>query len=92
MILRLLNPTDQAFIRRLVPETFTGLDTAIPMLRQGEAILVGDSIPMPQRVQIDFPNPPPLSSDVQFFDKWKKSSKKTNVSDVMDRWWSQKRS
>ena len=92
VILRLLNPTDQAFIRRLVPETFTGLDTAIPMLRQGEAILVGDSIPMPQRVQIDFPNPPPLSSDVQFFDKWKKSDAKTNVSDVMDRWWSQKRS
>jgi len=92
VILRLLNPTDQAFIRRLVPETFTGLDTAIPMLRQGEAILVGDSIPMPQRVQIDFPNPPPLSSDVQFFDKWKKSGVKTNVSDVMDRWWSQKRS
>ncbi len=92
VILRLLNPTDQSFIRKLVPETFSGLDTAIPMLRQGEAIIVGDSIPMPQRVQIDFPNPPPRSADVMFFDKWQQTGAKTDVSDVMERWWSQKRS
>ncbi len=92
VILRLLNPTDQMFIRKLVPETFTGLDTAIPMLRQGEAIIVGDSIPMPQRIQIDYPNPPPRSGDVKFFDKWKQKGAKTDVSDVMERWWSQTRS
>ena len=92
VILRLPNPTDQSFIRKLVPETFTGLDAAIPMLRQGEAIIVGDSIPMPQRIQIDFPNPPPRSGDVKFFDKWKQAGAKTNVSDVMERWWSQTRS
>ena len=76
----------------LVPETFTGLDSASPMLRQGEAIIVGDSIPMPQRIQIDFPNPPPRSADVRFFDKWKQAGAKTDVSDVMERWWSQTRS
>lgn len=92
VILRLLNPTDQAFIRNLVPETFTGLDAAIPLLRQGEAVIVGDSIPMPQRIQIDFPDPPPRSGDVKFFDKWKQAGAKTDVSDVMDRWWSQRRS
>jgi len=92
VILRLLNPTDQAFMSRLVPETFSGLDTVIPMLRQGEAIVVGDSIPMPQRVQIDFPDPAPKSSGVKFFDKWKKRGAKTDVSDVMERWWSQTRS
>ncbi|MEK6754625.1 MAG: ATP-binding protein [Bacteroidota bacterium] len=92
VILRLLNPLDQSYIRRLVPETFSGLDTVIPTLRQGEAIIVGDSAPMPMRVQIDLPNPQPASSDIFFFDKWKKKGADTNANDVMERWWNQLKS
>lgn len=91
ILLRLLNPTDQAYIRRLVPESFSGLESSISLLRQGEAIILGDSIPMPQRVQIDPPSPPPLSSDVLFFDKWKKSDAKTDPHEVLERWWNQQR-
>ena len=83
---------DQSYMRRLVPETFTGLDTVIPTLRQGEAIIVGDSAPMPMRVQIDLPNPPPASADIFFFDKWKKKGSETNASDVLERWWNQLKS
>ncbi len=89
VILRLLNPIDQAYIRRLVPETFSGLETVISTLRQGEAIIVGDSAPMPLRIQIDAPNPPPASSDIFFFDKWKHKGAQTNADDVMERWWNQ---
>jgi hypothetical protein len=92
VILRLLNPTDQAYIRKLVPDSFTGLDSVIPLLRQGEAVIVGDAMPMPQRVQIDMPDPPPASSDVRFFDKWKQTGVKTDPSEVMERWWNQQRS
>ena len=92
IILRLLNPTDQAYIRRLVPDSFSGLDSVVPLLRQGEAIVIGDAIPIPQRVQIDFPQPTPHSMDVKFFDKWKQSGKKTDITDVMEHWWNQKRS
>jgi hypothetical protein len=92
IILRLLNPSDQSYIRRLVPDTFSGLDAVIPLLRQGESIIVGDSIPIPQRVQIDFPQPTPHSADVKFFDKWTQPGEKTDVPEVMERWWNQKRS
>jgi len=92
IILRLLNPTDQAYIRRLVPDTFSGLDSVVPLLRQGEAIIIGDSIPIPQRVQIDYPQPTPHSIDVKFFDKWKQPGSKTDLTEVMDHWWNQKRS
>jgi hypothetical protein len=91
VILRLLNPADQQYVQRLVPDTFSGLESVIPLLRQGEAVVVGDSMPMPQRVQIDFPNPPPRSSDVLFYDKWKKPGARTDAADVMERWWSQQR-
>jgi hypothetical protein len=92
VILRLFNPVDLSYIRRLVPETFSGLESAISTLRQGEAIVLGDSTPMPMRVQIDLPNPEPDSSDISFFDKWRQKGAATEAGDVMERWWSQHRS
>ncbi len=91
VILRLLNPIDQSYIKRLVPETFSGLENTVSTLRQGEAIVLGDSTPMPMRVQIDLPNPEPDSSDISFFDKWRKKGAATEAGDVMERWWSQHR-
>ncbi|HEY4612616.1 MAG TPA: ATP-binding protein [Bacteroidota bacterium] len=91
VILRLLNPVDQAYMRRLVPDTFSGLDASIPTLRQGEAIVLGDSMAMPLRVQIDQPSPEPDSSDISFYNQWKKSDGKTDPSEVMERWWKQQR-
>jgi len=63
----------------------------LPSLRQGEAVFVGDAISMPLRVQVDFPNPEPDSGDIKFYDKWKKSTVKTNVNDVVEKWWRQER-
>ncbi len=91
VILRLLNPVDQSYIKRLVPETFSGMESVVSTLRQGEAIILGDSTPMPMRVQIDLPNPEPDSSDISFFDKWRKKGAATEAGDVMERWWSQHR-
>jgi hypothetical protein len=91
VILRLTNPVDQNYVRRLVPDTFAGLVDVLPSLRQGESLVVGDAIPMPMRVQIDYPSPEPDSSDIRFFDKWKQSDTKTSIGDVVERWWKQER-
>ena len=44
---------------------------------------------MPLRVQIDFPDPEPNSSDIKFYDKWKQSDAKTDITEVIDKWWKQ---
>jgi DNA helicase HerA-like ATPase len=91
VILRLTNPVDQGYVRKLMSDMFAGLIDTLPSLRQGEALIVGEAIPMPLRVQIDFPHPEPSSADINFFDKWKQSEVKTEVSDVVERWWHQHR-
>ncbi|MBI4419014.1 MAG: ATP-binding protein [Ignavibacteriales bacterium] len=91
VVLRLTNPVDQNYIRKLVPDTFVGLVDVLPSLRQGEALVVGDALPMPLRVQIDYPNPEPESGDIKFFEKWKQSEAKTYIQDVVQRWWKQER-
>ncbi len=91
VILRLTNPLDQNYVRRLVPDTFASLTEVLPSLRQGEALIVGDSIAMPLRVQIDYPDPEPDSSDIKFYEKWKQSGTRTKIEDVVTRWWKQEK-
>ena len=91
VVMRLTNPVDQNYVRRLVADTYPGLENLLPSLRQGEGLFVGDAVPMPLRVQIDAPDPEPTSADIKFFDKWKLSGATTNVSDVVRRWWNQER-
>ncbi|MGE5315207.1 MAG: ATP-binding protein [Acidobacteriota bacterium] len=90
--LRLSNPTDQNYIKRLVPDSFTGMLDILPSLRQGEAMIIGDATALPARVLIDFPAPPPNSSDIRFYDKWVEAEVPTDVRTVVHRWWKQDRS
>ncbi|MCX6121853.1 MAG: ATP-binding protein [Ignavibacteriales bacterium] len=91
VVLRLTNPLDQNYIRRLVPDTFASLTDVLPSLRTGEALVVGEAISMPLRVQIDYPNPEPDSSDIRFYEKWKQSDAKTKIAEVVTRWWKQEK-
>ncbi|HLP16770.1 MAG TPA: ATP-binding protein [Bacteroidota bacterium] len=92
IVLRLSNPTDQNYIKRLVPDSFTGMLDILPSLRQGEAMIIGDATALPARVLFDFPAPPPNSSDIKFYDKWVAAETPTDVGSVVNRWWKQERS
>ncbi len=90
--MRLLNPNDQQYIRKLVPDSLSNLIELLPTLGQGEAYFIGDAVPVPVRVLIDMPTPPPASGDIQYFDKWQNAAVKTEVADVVNNWWKQIRS
>lgn len=87
--LRLINPNDQNYVRRLVPEALANLIDILPTLRQGEAFVLGDAVALPVRVLLDPPYPEPSGADIKFFDKWKQCDQPTNVQEVVDRWWKQ---
>ncbi|MBA4312593.1 MAG: ATPase [Chlorobiaceae bacterium] len=90
--LRLLNPNDQNYVRKLVPDALASLIDVLPTLGQGEAFVIGDAVAIPARVQIDMPSPAPASGDIKFFNKWLKKEADTSVLDVVNNWWKQIRS
>lgn len=61
--LRLTNGTDQATVKAALPDAVAGLADALPALRTGEAIVVGEAVTLPTRVQIDLPRPRPRADD-----------------------------
>ena len=89
--MRLLNPNDQNYVRKLVPDSLANLIDILPTLQQGEAFVIGDAVAIPTRVLFDMPSPTPASGDIKFFNKWQKKEADTNVADVVNNWWKQLR-
>ncbi len=89
--LRITNPDDQSYVRSLVPESEGDLVNILAGLGRGEALVLGEAVPLPTRVQFDQPSPTPNSDDVDFYLKWKEGLANLNVEEIVKRWRSQER-
>jgi len=89
--LRITNPDDQTYVKSLVPESEGDLVSVLAGLGRGEALVLGEAVPLPTRVQFDRPSPAPNSDDVDFYAKWKDGLADLNVEEIVKRWRSQER-
>jgi len=70
--LRLTSGEDQTKVKRLMPDNLEGFMDTLPVLDNGEALVVGDAILLPSRVRIDPPTVKPLSATIEFWSEWSK--------------------
>jgi len=89
--LRITNPDDQSYVRRLVPESEGDLVNVLAGLGRGEALVLGEAVPLPTRLRFDKPDPPPNSDDVDFLNKWKTGPDDLDVDKIVERWRKQER-
>ncbi|MDH8677419.1 ATP-binding protein [Fusibacter bizertensis] len=85
VVMRLNNPEDQQYVKRLLPEAVISYGDALSSLEQREALLVGDSLNTPCIVRIRDANPTPHSDDVQFYTEWQKHWHKVSFEDIINR-------
>lgn len=84
--MRLSNPDDQNYVKRLLPDTLGALTDALPTLESGEAILIGDAALMPSLVRIDRTSPEPSSNDIEYLQEWKRKWHDIDFSTVIKEW------
>lgn len=89
--LRVSNPDDQNYVKKLVPDQNAELMNMLSILRRGEALIIGEAVVMPVRVLIELPNPTPDSDDIKFFDKWNNGIRDLNVREIIEHWRKQER-
>ena len=84
--MRLTNPEDQNYVRRLLPDTLGPLTESLPILQAGEALLIGDSVVMPSLVKIDKCKNTPSSNDIKYLEEWKKKWKDVTFDPIIEKW------
>ncbi len=84
--MRLTNPDDQAYVRRLLPDTLGNITAGLPSLEAGEALLIGDATVMPCVVYVTPCKPEPSSSDIPYLEIWKETWKSVNFGTIEDEW------
>lgn len=84
--MRLTNPDDQNYVKRLLPDTLGSLTDTLPSLQAREALLIGESAVVPSLVVINECENPPSSNDIMYLDIWKEQWKKVDFKKVTKRW------
>lgn len=86
LAMRLTNPEDQAYVKRLLPDTLGNLTSGLPALEQGEALLIGDAVAMPCVVYVTPCSPQPSSNDIRYYEIWKNPWHEAGFSIAFDQW------
>ena len=68
--LRLSNPDDQSVVKKLLPDSMSGMMDILPLLDVGEAYVLGDSVLLPSRVKLTPPRIKPDSATRAFWSEW----------------------
>ena len=92
--MRLNNERDQAFVKAAMPEGARGFLDSIPALRNREAIICGEGVPIPIRVAFDDLEDGlrPASNDPIFSELWRRSGDEDAlVEQIIGRWGNQGR-
>jgi len=84
--LRVTNPEDQQYIRDLVPDAESNLVNILAALGRGEAMALGEAVPLPTRFQFHVPEPAPNSNDIDFFNMWRDGPGTVDVEAIVRRW------
>ena len=84
--MRLTNPNDQNYVKRLLPDTMGQLIEKMPTLKSGECLLIGDAVVLPSIVRIGDCNPKPSSNDIPYLELWKQEWIDLDIQAIVDNW------
>ncbi|WP_367682856.1 ATP-binding protein [Maritimibacter alkaliphilus] len=84
--MRLTNPVDQGYVRKLLPDSLGTLIDKMPGFKQGEALLVGEAVALPSVVQIEKCTVAPASTDIPYWDLWQQEWKDLAIDKIRDEW------
>ncbi len=92
--LRLANAQDRNHVVSAAADNLAGVLSLLPVLRTGEAIVVGEAVPLPVRALVDLPRYQPESTDPRVAGQhqpggWDRRKEPSDYKDVIVRWRSQ---
>jgi len=90
--MRLSNPTDRARVQGTLPDGLVSLLDVLPVLRTGEAIVMGEAAKLPMRCRITLPSERhrPQSGDPKVSQQWSLPRRAEGYDRVVASWRAQR--
>lgn len=85
--MRLTNPVDLGYVKKLLPDTLGSLIEKMTSFRQGEALLVGEAVVVPSIVRIERCSTPPSSNDIPYWELWKEEWRDMDIAAIKAEWY-----
>ncbi len=86
VVMRLTNPTDQQYVKRLLPDSVSAITDELPTLERQEVVLIGDATPMPSLIKVDDIEDRPLSRDIDFRTEWQRDWMDVDIPELLKQW------
>lgn len=86
--LRINNSTDRGIVKAAMSEGLAGIIDSLPVLRTGEAIIVGEAAQLPTRCRFNMlpEDKYPNSSDPKIAERWSEPLRKETYADLVNAW------
>ena len=78
--LKITNDRDKSAVSAMLTDSLVGIVDTLPNLDVGECVAVGDAIKLPVKILLDKPQEEPISSTINFWDRW--NDRKDTVFDI----------
>jgi hypothetical protein len=72
IVMKLNNENDKTLIKGILPDGASRIIETTTMFSPGDAIVIGDCVPIPLKIHVDLADERPLSKTINFWDEWKK--------------------
>ena len=85
IVSKLNNENDKTMIKGMLPDGDDCIIDSVTMFNPGEALVVGDSVPIPLKIKVDLAKERPQSRTIDFWDAWSRDNS-INVEKIVNRY------
>lgn len=84
IVMKLNNETDKSMMKGILADGSSGVIEMTTMFSPGDALIIGDCLPMPLKIHVDLANERPQAKTIRYWDEWMKQDKERMIDEYLD--------
>lgn len=81
IVMKLNNETDKTMMKGIMADGSSGVIEMTTMFAQGDALVIGDCLPIPLKLHVDLAEERPQAKTIQYWDEWSKNDNEERLID-----------
>lgn len=84
IVMKLNNETDKTMMKGIMADGSSGVIESTTTFFPGDALVIGDAIPIPLKIHVDLAEERPQAKTIQYWDEWKKESEEMAIDECLE--------